>query len=204
MTVPAGKGSVAVRVSTAAGTSAQSSAGKFSYLTPPAVSRVTPSQGKPAGGITVTVTGSRFAADDQVRFGSAPALSVAVVSPSKILATAPRGSGLVDIRVTTSGGASAKVKADRFGYLAKPAITSPSSATASRGKEFRFTVTTTGYPLAKITKSGPLPPGLKFTSKPNGTATITGTPTRKGRYRLIITARNNLGTARQTLTIRVS
>ncbi len=88
-----------------------------------------------------------------------------------------------------------------------PAITSGGSATATVGKAFSFTVTTTGYPAANVTESGTLPRGLKFTANANGTATISGTAATftSGWYFLTFSATNGVGsTARQTfwLTVR--
>jgi hypothetical protein len=62
-------------------------------------------------------------------------------------------------------------------------------------------VRTSGYPFAKITRSGRLAGGLKFSVHASGTATITGKPSATGRYRLTLTAKNSLGSAKQVLTI---
>ncbi len=47
-------------------------------------------------------------------------------------------------------------------------------------------------------------PGLSFTSNGNGTATLSGTPTKPGTYTLTITAKNSIGSAVQTFTLTVS
>jgi DNA-binding beta-propeller fold protein YncE len=85
-----------------------------------------------------------------------------------------------------------------------PSITSASAATATQGTPFSFTITTTGYPAATITRTGTLPSGITFTSNGNGSATLSGTPTKAGTYTLTITAKNAAGTATQTLTITVT
>ncbi|HUZ35804.1 MAG TPA: putative Ig domain-containing protein [Streptosporangiaceae bacterium] len=84
-----------------------------------------------------------------------------------------------------------------------PAITSPSTATASTGSAFSFQITTTGYPAPRLTKLGTLPKGLTFKA---GAGTITGTPAAgtAGTYQIAITAKNSSGTTSQTLTITVS
>jgi hypothetical protein len=55
-----------------------------------------------------------------------------------------------------------------------PTITSASSDIESFGVPFSFTVTTTGYPVPALTKSGALPAGITFTDNGDGTATIAG------------------------------
>jgi hypothetical protein len=204
VTMPAGRGTVSVRVTTNGGTSTLSAADRFSYAGSPEVTRISPRQGRAAGGTTVVLAGTGFASGSRVLFGLTPATSITVVSSRKIIAIAPAGSGLVAVRVVTASGASREVAADSFGYLAKPRLTSPGSVSGVKGRAFRFTVRTTGYPFARITESGRLPAGLKFTAHANGTATISGKPTREGHYSLTITARNDLGTARQTLKIKVT
>ncbi len=79
-----------------------------------------------------------------------------------------------------------------------PAITSAAKAKFSRGKRGSFTVRTSGYPAATVTRTGHLPPGLSFKAKSNGTATIIGTPAKadKGHtYVIVIIARNGVGGA---------
>jgi YVTN family beta-propeller protein len=83
-----------------------------------------------------------------------------------------------------------------------PAITSAATASAAHGSPFTFTVTTTGYPLATITRTGTVP-GLTFTSNSTGTATLSGTPTKAGTYTLTVTAKNSVGSATQTFTLVV-
>jgi Putative Ig domain len=83
-----------------------------------------------------------------------------------------------------------------------PAITSAATASAAHGSPFTFTVTTTGYPLATITRTGTVP-GLTFTSNSKGTATLSGTPTKAGTYSLTVTAKNSVGSATQTFTLVV-
>jgi hypothetical protein len=84
-----------------------------------------------------------------------------------------------------------------------PAITSASAAPATHGQAFTFTFTSTGYPLASITHSGSVA-GLTFSNKGNGTATLSGTPTKAGTYTLTVTAKNSVGSASQSFTLTVS
>jgi hypothetical protein len=69
-----------------------------------------------------------------------------------------------------------------------PKITSADSASATVGKTFQFTVTTTGTPVPSIKKSGKLPSGVTLKNDKNGTATISGTPKKAGTYTFTITA----------------
>ena len=121
-TAPAGSGTVDVSVSTTGGTSATSSADQFTYQAPPAtpsVSAVTPNTGPAAGGTPVTISGSNLSAGT-VAFGSTAATGVSCTAGS-CTATAPAGSGTVDVSVSTTGGTSATSSADQFTYQAPPA-----------------------------------------------------------------------------------
>ena len=120
-TSPAGSGTVEVTVTTAGGTTAASGADKFSYVSLPVVSVVSPATGPTAGGNVVSIEGSGFAVNDQVAFDSAPAQGVTVISPSQIEAVAPAGTGQVDITVTNVAGASHMSGKDQYTYLDVPA-----------------------------------------------------------------------------------
>jgi hypothetical protein len=88
-----------------------------------------------------------------------------------------------------------------------PAITSANTAPFTVGTAGSFTVTTTGYPAAAITKIGSLPSGLTFTDNGNGSATISGTPAAGtgGNYTMNLTAANGVSpNANKTLTVNVS
>ncbi len=85
---------------------------------PPTVSGVNPSVGSTSGGTVVTVSGTGFAGDDTVDFGSSPAREVTVGSESSLTAVAPAGAaGPVDVTVTNAAGASATSPSDRFTYV---------------------------------------------------------------------------------------
>ncbi len=82
----------------------------------PVVTGVGPSSGSHLGGNSVTITGQYFTGAILVTFGGASA-AFTVTSDTSITATAPAGAtGTVDIRVTTGGGASPIVTADRYTY----------------------------------------------------------------------------------------
>jgi large repetitive protein len=87
-----------------------------------------------------------------------------------------------------------------------PAITSAPAATETFGVPFSFPVTTTGYPAPKISRTGALPPGVTLTDNGDGTATISGTPSRAavGVYPVTLITRNSAGTATQAFTLTVT
>jgi len=85
-----------------------------------------------------------------------------------------------------------------------PKITSATSATFTIGSLSGFTVTTTGYPTPTLSKTGTLPNGVTFTPNPDGTATISGTPTELGTFPITIFAANMvLPDADQSFTLTV-
>ena len=97
----------------------------------PTVTAVSPANGAAGGGASVTLTGVSFTGATAVTFGATPATSFTVVSDTSITATAPAGSGVVDVTVTTPVGASANAgTADDFTYVAaptEPTISSPAA-----------------------------------------------------------------------------
>ncbi len=120
---PAGKGTVAVTVTTAGGTSATGPADEFSYLPLPSVSGLEPREGVEAGATRVVISGANLAGAKEVRFGSVPAKSFKVESAGSISAESPAGKGTVAVTVTTAGGTSATGPADEFSYLPLPSVT---------------------------------------------------------------------------------
>jgi alpha-tubulin suppressor-like RCC1 family protein len=82
----------------------------------PVLSAISPSRGTPAGGTSVTLTGSNFSEVTAVKFGSDNAASFTVNSDTSITAVSPPGTGTVDVTVTTPEGTSAGISADQFTY----------------------------------------------------------------------------------------
>jgi hypothetical protein len=80
------------------------------------VSSISPSNGPPPGGTTVTITGMFFTGATAVHFGGTAATSFTVDSDTQITVTSPPGSGAVDVTVTTPDGTSATSSADVFTY----------------------------------------------------------------------------------------
>ncbi len=113
--LPAGAGTVAVSVKTAAGTSPGTKRDDFTYLARSDVLQLSPAAGAKAGGTTVVIRGMRFEDVERVRFGTRTA-RFKVVSAEEVIAHSPPGSGTVTVLVTTAGGTSARTKPDDFTY----------------------------------------------------------------------------------------
>jgi hypothetical protein len=84
--------------------------------TSPTVTSVSPNSGLPAGGASVTISGTNFTGASVVKFGTTAAATFSVGSATQITATSPAGTGTVDVTVTTPGGNSATSAADHFAY----------------------------------------------------------------------------------------
>ena len=82
------------------------------------ITGVSPTYGPPAGGTTVTITGTGFSNHlTAVKFGATAAASFAVVNDSTVTAVSPAHAvGPVDITVTTASGTSAITSADQFTF----------------------------------------------------------------------------------------
>ncbi len=117
-TAPPGTSTVDVTVTGTGGTSATSSADQFAYTIPPqpTVTGVSPASGP--SGTSVTISGTNLTATSAVDFGTGnSAATFAVVNDGEVTATAPTGTGTVDVTVTTSGGTSpVNQPADQFQY----------------------------------------------------------------------------------------
>ncbi|MFI5709789.1 IPT/TIG domain-containing protein [Kribbella sp. NPDC051620] len=108
----------------------------------PVVRLVSPTSGKTAGGTRVTVTGTGFTRVRSVKFGVASGTSISVLSSTKLAVTAPAHSaGRVDIRVITAYGTSAIVAADRYTYVAPPAVSAISPTSGKTAAGTRVTIT---------------------------------------------------------------
>jgi hypothetical protein len=85
-----------------------------------------------------------------------------------------------------------------------PTVTSAPSAILRTGQAGSFTITTTGTPIPSLAEHGNLPNGIRFKDNGDGTATVSGTPTRSGTYPLIVTATTDAGgVATQHLTLAI-
>ncbi|MFD8546855.1 IPT/TIG domain-containing protein [Streptomyces sp. NPDC059649] len=109
----------------------------------PVVTSVSPSQGPPAGGTSVTLTGSGFTGATLVRFGPT-GTNFVIVSDTLITAKTPAGTGTVQVTVTAPTGTSTQNVL--FTYTSVPSLSSlsPPSGPASGGN----TVTLNGTNLS--------------------------------------------------------
>ena len=152
-TSPAGSaGTVDVTVAVAAGTSATGAADKFTYVTAPTVTGVSPTSGPATGTTSVAITGTNFTGASAVKFGSNAAASYTVNSATSITATSPAGTGVVDVTVTTAGGTSATGAGDRFSYV--PVVTGISPISGPLAGGTSVVITGAGLTGATAVKFG--------------------------------------------------
>ena len=144
-TAPAGTGTVDVRVTTPGGTSANTAADNYIYVPAPTVTALSPSAGPNAGATSVTITGTNFTGATQVQFGATNATGYTVDSATQITATAPAGTGTVDVRVTTIGGTSPNTAADNYTYHAVPTVTGIAPASGPEAGGTSVTITGTNF-----------------------------------------------------------
>ena len=87
-----------------------------------------------------------------------------------------------------------------------PSITSANHAAGTIGKEFSFTVTTTGVPTPSLGLTGKVPGGLTFVKHAAGTATISGKPKASDPVvnHFTLTAKSGRGKASQKFTLSLS
>jgi len=139
---------------------------------PPTVTSISPNIGPEAGGTSVTIAGTNLSGASAVKFGTASATSVTVNSSMSVTAVAPAGAGTVDVTVTTAGGTSEAVTADRFTYIVRPTVTKvlPASGVAEGGTKVK--ITGTGFTSASTVTFGSLAAtSVTFVSSTSLTAT---------------------------------
>lgn len=122
LTVPAvaiGNGITATATNPLSDNTSQFSTCHANQLPPPVITSITPKSGAIKGGTTVRIVGQHLSAIS-VSFGRRPSARFTVNSSTQITAVSPRRSapGVVDVSVTTAGGKSAPVAADKFTYTA--------------------------------------------------------------------------------------
>jgi hypothetical protein len=158
-----------------------------------------------AGAVAVTTTGSPTPTVSELGTLPAGLTFVANANGTALISGTPTTAGTTTLTISAANGVSPNATQTLSIVVGQaPSFTSATTATATTGAAFTFTVTTSGYPAATIGESGALPAGLTFTDNGNGTATIAGTPTASGTTAVPLTAVNAYGTASQTLSITVS
>jgi IPT/TIG domain len=113
----------------------------------PVVTKISPNSGPTLGGTVVTIKGKNLKTAKAVLFGSVKGTQLKVRSDRRIEVVAPaHAEGVVDVKVQTRGGRSAKTSAVRFNFFAqRPQVTSisPTSGPATGGTV--VTVNGTGF-----------------------------------------------------------
>ena len=90
---------------------------KLGLTTLPGVNSVIPATGSHTGGTAVAITGMGFTGAVGVKFGSAAATSVVVVSDTEITCHVPPGAaGVVNVTVDTPAGGTPATTSDHFTY----------------------------------------------------------------------------------------
>jgi large repetitive protein len=121
----------------------------------PIISQLIPATGPAAGGNQVVLTGYSFTEDSSVYFGSTPAVAVTVDSANQIAATAPSGSGTVEVTVRNAYGLSVPDGSARYRYTGGDPVGDPpviNGLTPLAGSpEGGTTVTITGTGFADLT-----------------------------------------------------
>jgi fibronectin type 3 domain-containing protein len=182
----------------------------------PIVTGISPNSGPTAGGTVVTITGQNFsgaAGNLHVFFGTTAATSFTINSDTQITATAPAGSGTVDVTVQSGSskkdansgktvfwgyGTSAKVSADQFIYsnpTSPPAAPTNLSAASGNGQvTLTWTASSgaTSYNIYRATTSGGEGSTPIVTGVTNASYTNTGL-TNGTTYFFQVTAVNSAG-----------
>ncbi|HKC27773.1 MAG TPA: IPT/TIG domain-containing protein [Jatrophihabitans sp.] len=117
----------------------------------PTVNGLSRNSGATHGGGHLTVRGTDFTSVTGVYFGGVRAAAYKVLSPRRLDVTVPQHEpGWVDVRITTTHGGTAAVKADRFEYVLPPAVSaiSPPDGSTAGGE----TVTVTGSMFRSVTQ----------------------------------------------------
>lgn len=113
-TAPTGTGAVPVTVTTPGGTS---NPVVYTYVPPPVITGLSPSQGPTSAGAGITLTGSGLTTTTTVRFGTLPA-AFTVLSDTAVVALAPAApAGPVFVDVITLGGTSNSLTYTRLSLL---------------------------------------------------------------------------------------
>ncbi len=155
-TSPAGAaGTVDIRVTTPGGTSATSAADQFTYAAAPTVTALSANRGPTSGGGTVTLTGTNFTDATDVSFGGAAAAFLVVDATNIVVFALPaHAAGLVNVIVTTPGGASAAAAANEFTYVGPPAVTSVSPTSGPTAGSTSVVIAGTGFTGATNVRFG--------------------------------------------------
>jgi hypothetical protein len=148
-------GSVDVTVTGPTGTSATGSSDRYAFDAPPTLTSINPTLGPAAGGNTVVIRGTNFVSGSTVKFGSTVSPLVTFVSSTQLKAKAPAHAvGTVDIRVSTPGGTTPVVAADKYSFKPAPTVSSLSPNAGSTAGGNTITITGTNFVSGANVKFG--------------------------------------------------
>jgi uncharacterized repeat protein (TIGR02543 family) len=121
VTSPAGTGEVNVTVITPGGTSSVALYGKFTYVSPPTITSISPSSGMLTGGQDVIINGTglnNLLTTGGVLFGSIAPQTVTIIDSTQIRVVSPATTvlGEIDIFVVNASGSSVASSASKFTY----------------------------------------------------------------------------------------
>ena len=156
---PGVAGTADVTITTPSGTSTLSSADRFTYMdvAAPSVTGIEPTNG--LIGTLLTITGTNFTGATAVVFGATAVTTNLVVNAAgtQITVAVPVGTDRIDVTVVTPGGNSPTLPADRFTYLALPAVTGINPASGPSAGGAAVTITGTSFTGATAVSFGDLP-----------------------------------------------
>ena len=196
-TAPAGTGTVDITLVSSYGTSDTSPADQFTYVSSaPSISTISPTSG--TAGTNVQIWGGNLNGVTAVTFGTTPATQFNVLEGDGnyyIQATAPAGTGTVDITVTSPSGTSATSQYDQFTYVATPPVVtsiSPNFGPLTGGNS--VTITGTGFTGATaVAFEGMAATNLAVSGDTSITATVPANAT-AGTVDVEVTTPNGVGT----------
>lgn len=150
---PAETGTRNIRVTTPSGISPNTPIDNFAFVAAPAVTGIAPGSGPAGGGNSVTITGTDFTGVSAVTFGGVNATGYTVDSSTQT-ATAPAGSGTVDVLVTAAGEQSANSAADDYTYIVAPTVSGIAPGTGPEAGGTSVTITGTNLTGATTVQFG--------------------------------------------------
>ncbi len=174
-TVPPGSGVQQVTiVHPISGTSEFRTEANYTYSSGPLINSLDPSHGPSTGGSVVTIRGIGFALGASVKFGEIPAFAT-YVSPTEITATAPAGSGIVQVSVTLNGTISPPGPEGLFSYDG-PEVTSVSPIAGPIAGGTAIVVRGHNFTTASVITIGGKPVPATFVDPTTLTATTPDMP----------------------------
>lgn len=176
----------------------------------PTLASISPTSGVNTGGTVVTIDGSGFdPGGTTVTFGSTPVAGT-YVSPYRLTATTPAGTGVVNVTVTnTASGLASNTLVGAFTYIANaaPVLATIGPRSTDEGVNLNFTVIATDDDGTTLTLStSTRPTGAAFTDNGNNTGTFNWTPTftQAGTYNVTFYATDGIDTDSEQVVITVN